>query len=236
MEQLSALHRRLTVQDTAPFVDFAVFVPFGQKALKASRFRTYVLTATGYVTKDLPGPSNFGQWRVCYRLLRTALLMMDAVGLASLHGYEMQVERLSRLYPSAWHLIYSADEVARSAHANRLRYKVLMDIHQMATTMQGHGTMCMRPWRRTTFWQSQVHSPALTWIAHGSHGMPRTPAEQLASSSMQGGMAAIAPPMENDTSTKGGNPRDRKRRRRNSWRKGGNDGESQESSKGQKGD
>ena len=47
LEQLSALQKRLVVQDTAPFVDFAVFVPYGQKALKAARFRTYVLTGSG---------------------------------------------------------------------------------------------------------------------------------------------------------------------------------------------
>ena len=81
LEQLSALQRRIAVQDTAPYVDFALFVPFGHRALKASKFRTYVLTASGYVTKELPGPSNFVQWRTCYRLLRSALIMLDAVGL-----------------------------------------------------------------------------------------------------------------------------------------------------------
>ena len=84
LEQLSALQKRVAVQDTAPFVDFAVFVPYGQRALKAARFRTYVLTGSGYVTKELPGPGNFVQWRTCYRLLKTALLMLDAAGLASL--------------------------------------------------------------------------------------------------------------------------------------------------------
>jgi hypothetical protein len=57
------LQKRLVTQDTAPYVDFAIFVPFGQRASKASKFRTYTLTATGYVTKDLPGPANFTQWR-----------------------------------------------------------------------------------------------------------------------------------------------------------------------------
>lgn len=49
-------------------------------------------------------------------------------GLARLHGYQMAVERLSRTYPTAWHLIYAADEVARSSQSNRPRSKIMMGI------------------------------------------------------------------------------------------------------------
>ena len=58
VEQISALQRRIQVQDTAPFVDFAVWVPYGQRPMKATRFRSYVLTSSGYVTKELPGPRS----------------------------------------------------------------------------------------------------------------------------------------------------------------------------------
>ena len=83
LEQLSALQKCIEKQDTAPFVDFAIYVPFGQRALKASKFRTFVLTSSGYVTKELPGPANFNQWRTCYRLLKTSLLMLGRSGLSS---------------------------------------------------------------------------------------------------------------------------------------------------------
>lgn len=46
------------------------------------------------------------------------------------------------------------------------------------------------------FWQTQVHGPALAWVASGSRGLPKTPAEQIASLTMQGGTAAIAPTVE----------------------------------------
>jgi len=237
LEQLSALQRRISVQDTAPYVDFAIYVPFGHRALKASRFRTYVLTSSGYTTKELPGPATFTQWRTCFRLLRTSLIMLDAVGLAALHGYEMAIERLSRTYPSAWHLIYAADEVARSSQSNRLRSKVLMD--ERAGKPRPDGFNPNRPWdyvyltlaKDETFCRTQVHTPALAWIASGSHGVPKTPAEQLASSSLQGGLAAIAPVMENDTGTKGTPPSNRRKKRK--WGKGGgDDGEDHKPSKG----
>ena len=61
IEQLSALHRRLSTQDVAPFTDFAVFVPYGQRVARASKFRTYILSSNGYTVKELPGPATFVQ-------------------------------------------------------------------------------------------------------------------------------------------------------------------------------
>ena len=238
LEQLSALHRRLSTQDTAPFVDMAIFVPFGQRAMKASKFRTYVLTSTGYVTKEIPGPATFPQWRTCFRLLRTALLMLDATGLAALHGYEMTVERLARIYPSAWHLIYAADEVARSSHSNRIRARAIMNIKAGKVPPEGFDQN--RPWdyvfhalsKDEAFWQSQVHTPALAWIASGSHGTPRTPAEQLASSSLQGGLQAIAPVMDSEHGTRANQGNDRRKRKWSRTTKDGGDGEDPKPTKG----
>ena len=217
IEQLSALHRRINIQDIAPYTDFAIYVPYGQKAARASNYRTHVLTANGYTTKELPGPASFVQWRACYRVLRTSLIMLDAVGLSNLHSYEMLIERLTRLYPSAWHLIYSADELARSAHSNRIRSKVRMEERAgkpPPPTWDPH-----RPWDfvfgmlvlDAEFWQAQVHGPALVWLAAGSKGIPRTPAEQVAAECLQGGMDAITPALEssrNKGTSSGAGPTD----------------------------
>ena len=85
LEQLSALYRRTAIQDMGPYADFGVFVPFGSKALKASKFRTYVLTADGYVTKELQGPANFTQWKACYKVYMMALLMLNIADQAVLY-------------------------------------------------------------------------------------------------------------------------------------------------------
>ena len=201
-EQVSALDKRINTQDISPFVDFGVCVPYGSKALRASRFRSYVLTASGYVTKELPGPATFVQWRASFRILRTALVMLDAASLASLHAYEMTIERLTRTYPSAWHLIYSADELARSSHSNRLRSRMVMDARAGRDVPLAWDPK--RPWdfifnlvaMDDSFWQQQVISPALAWIAPGSQGRPKTPAEQLAAGFMIGGVNAITPQVE----------------------------------------
>ena len=126
IEQLSALKKKIAL-GKPPYCDFGVFVPFGRKALRASKYRTWIPTAEGYVSKELPGPANFTQWRACYRVFTTAMLMLQECALAPLHAYELYVEKLTRLYPDAWHLVYSADEMARSELLSRLRIKINLD-------------------------------------------------------------------------------------------------------------
>lgn len=233
VEQVSALQRRIQIQDSAPYVDFGVWVPYGQRAMKAAKFRTYVLTASGYVTKELPGPSSFVQWRTSFRILRTALIMLDSASLAALHNYEMAIEKMTRTYPTAWHLIYAADELARSAHSNRVRARVQMDIRAGRNPPVNWDQK--RPWDYVftaiaaddNFWHTQVHAPALTWLAAGSRGSPKTPAEQLATAYMTGGVKAITPQVETDAKDDGENLGTRRRPRPNKRRRGDGGGGSE---------
>ena len=109
------------------------------------------------------------------------------------------------------------------------------------------GFVAERPWdfvfgalaRDEQFWQTQVHAPALAWIAAGSHGTPRTPAEQLATGYLQGGLNAISPVMESNQNTKvqsatEPNPYRRKRRRGKADTSAGEDHRSKNAS-GEKG-
>ena len=77
----------------------------------------------------------------------------------------------------------------------------------------GNGTKCSEQFPDESFWQVQVHAPTLAWIAAGFHGVTRTPAEQLASGHMQGGLNAITPVVESYQGTKG-NPTGEPRRRK----------------------
>ena len=100
LEQLSALARRICQQDGAPYTDFGVFVPFGQRALRASWYRTYIHTPEGFTAKELPGPASFVQ---CCLLpgIEVSSHKLDCVSLANIHAYEMHMEKLTRLYPTA---------------------------------------------------------------------------------------------------------------------------------------
>lgn len=100
IEQLSALMKRTIVMDLNPYADFGIFVPYGAKALRASKFRTYTLTPEGYAVKELQGPSTYIQWRSCFRVYTTALLMLNIADLAPLRAYELFVEKLVRQFPT----------------------------------------------------------------------------------------------------------------------------------------
>ena len=45
VEQVSALQRCIQIQDAAPFVDFVIWVPYRQRAVKIAKFRSFVLTS-----------------------------------------------------------------------------------------------------------------------------------------------------------------------------------------------
>ena len=124
MEQLSALSRRVFSLKGAPYADFSVWVPYGKKALRTARFRSYVATLEGFVTKELAGPTNFEMWQASYRVYRTAMVMLNITPLAHLNAYETHIEKMVRFYPGCWHLIVQADDRARSEHLTRLKLRV----------------------------------------------------------------------------------------------------------------
>ena len=225
LEQLSALYQRTSIRDMGPYADFGVFVPFGSKALKASKFRTYVLTAEGYTTKELQGPANFIQWKACFKVYAMALLMLNIADQAVLHAYEAFVERLVRSYPTAWHLIYAAEDQARNGQATRMRMMINMEIKDGGSPPKGWEPS--RPWNtvlrrlpgEAEYWRDQVHNPALTWLAHGARGQPKTPVELYATGHLKEGLEAVHPAMEEggsglDTPKKASNRARREARKR----------------------
>ena len=72
-----------------------------------------------------------------------------------------------------------------------------------------------------SFWHAQVHTPALTWLASGSRGSQKTPAEQLAMGFMQGGLKAIAPNLDHQDKGDGGDFPEKPFRKNNRRRKSG---------------
>ena len=61
-EQLSAMRRRVETLQLSPYADFAVWVPFAKKNLKALKLKTWTMQQDGsFVAKDLPGPPDHTQ-------------------------------------------------------------------------------------------------------------------------------------------------------------------------------
>ena len=186
MEQLSALSRRVFSLKGAPYADFSVWVPYGKKALRTARFRSYVATLEGFVTKELAGPTNFEMWQASYRVYRTAMVMLNITPLAHLNAYETHIEKMVRFYPGCWHLIVQADDRARSEHLTRLKLRVTVG-RSLGLDQPKHYSDD-NPWQTLfrvlidddRYWSDQVYTPATAWLAQGGRGVPVSPAEQTA--------------------------------------------------------
>ena len=63
IEQLSALNKRVRQLDQPPYVDLAVWLPYGRRAMRTAKFRPWIPDGQGsYIAKELPGPANWQQW------------------------------------------------------------------------------------------------------------------------------------------------------------------------------
>ena len=186
-QQLAALNKRVNLQGMAPYVDFSVWLPFGRKALKSQKFRTYFPLGDGsYLMKDLPGPQSFQQWLVSWRVFKTGAIMLGALSLASLQLYERAIEKLVMQWPRVWGLICAAEDKARAERLEKLRRR--FDADEKASRQAPIDWDSTHPWTccfrelalDEEFWNEQVRHPATAWMVSGSRGAPIIPAEAIA--------------------------------------------------------
>ncbi len=198
LEQLSALSKRVKVHKLAPFVDYGVWVPFQKKIWKANKYTTFVMLEDGtFASKLVPGPSCYSHWVASFRVMRTAFIMLDLVSLNGLVKWEAHMERLHQRYPNCWHLLVEAENKARQEHLAKTLVKLKLRIDMGEKPPFGWDKE--EPWNTIwhmvledgEFWQEQLHIPALSWMAKGSKGIQRTPAEEIAASALNGGVLKL---------------------------------------------
>ncbi len=203
-EQLSALHRKVFVLNQPPYADFAVFTPHNKKFLKAMKYRTFLPTMEGgYMAKEVPGPAAHSQWLGSFRVWRTAMLMLEILDLALIQRYELLVGNMVKQLPGCWHLIVSAEDRARSDQLARLQMQATLNLSIGEPVPRGwvDNRPCWGPLFKQLiedhqFWQEHVHSPAMSWLAYGRHGQPKTPAEIMAAATMAGGENSLKAELE----------------------------------------
>jgi len=112
-EQLSALGARIAA-GRAPFVDFAVWGPFGRRAAKLLKYSAQVFVEGQLQTRMMKGPASFESWRSSWKVFRAAMLMHHAAKPSALDGYEEGIRQLAVLFPGGWGTIACADETLRA--------------------------------------------------------------------------------------------------------------------------
>lgn len=149
--RLSALHRKVFMLNQPPHADFSVFTLYNKRFLKAMKYRTFLPTMEGgYISREVPGPASYSQWLGCFRVWKTAVVMLKVIDLALLQRYETHIENLVKLLPGCWHLIANADDRGRSEHMARLQLQVQM-------------------------WMAMGNRHQRAGCAHGRRGRPKTP-------------------------------------------------------------
>ena len=79
--------------DGALYVDFGVFGPYERKLTKVQKWRIFTCLGDGtFLQRDLPGPPTYQGWLAAWRVLKTALLMLNVATLASLEIYGKHIE------------------------------------------------------------------------------------------------------------------------------------------------
>ena len=185
--QVAGLRKRVVVLKQAPYTDFGVWVPFGRRALKQQKFRVYTPLGDGsFLMKEMPGPQNFQQWQACWRVFKTACLMLGIVSLTALLNYEKMIERLVIQWPNAWGLICQAEDKARAEKLEKIRRNFVAEAGRGKTMpadwdADSPWTCCLQTLTRDdTFWSEQVRHPAVSWLAAGGRGAPVAAAEAIA--------------------------------------------------------
>jgi len=173
-DQISALDATLKLNSC--WVDFASWVPFGDRARRREPFRAMTLGPDGKLTmSELRGPGNFDSWLACFLVFKVAMVMCNAINISSLDGYINHIKKLAGLYGSeTWGLLYQADHRARLEQIDRIRRQGAL-LYEAAVRNAGPGAVVVhdfdpnRPWiycfeqlvADNMFWQDQFLNPAI---------------------------------------------------------------------------
>ncbi len=69
---------------SAPYLDFAVWGPYGHRIAKKVQMTGMVIGHKGELKNvEIFGPSSFADGEQCFRVFRTACLMINAVSLST---------------------------------------------------------------------------------------------------------------------------------------------------------
>ena len=129
-----------------------------------------------------------------------ACLMLKVAHERPLDRYQRKIEKLATQWPTAWHLVCLAEDKCRFEHFNRLKSRIEFDISlgRAAPHVWDAGS----PWSAIflkaakddeTCWDDNIRHLAMSWLAHGGRGVPKSREQLVAEAALAGGMAALVP-------------------------------------------
>ena len=114
-DQLGALKHRLA-QGHAPYVDFAIFGPYGSRLQLERKFSAQTFVQGELVTKMVQGTRTVESWLESWHVFSSCMLMLGAANVAVLARYAEGIQYLARRHPNQWGVIMAADQKVRLEH------------------------------------------------------------------------------------------------------------------------
>ena len=161
-EQVSAIAQVLAA-DLNPYADFSLFGPYGRRMLRKLVYLQWIYLPGGkWQRQELAGPPDFAHWWASFRVLRTALLLLDSAATEPLDNYGELLRSFDEMYGSTcWFILYDADVKMRSEHFPRLRRQA----ENGEALPRGVKFNELKPW--AAVWQMAAESE--NWWNHHLH-------------------------------------------------------------------
>lgn len=169
LEQVSALCHTIKAK-RLPYADFSVFGEHGTRIMRKIKLVGLTLDASGkLVTMEITGPPTFEAWENCYRVLCTALNMLNDVSRNSLDDYATTMKDFHQLHGSeVWHILYQADVRMRSERMVRIKMDVIHEHEKAVNAGRSSSFDASRPWdsvwqaavQDSKFWKKEFETPA----------------------------------------------------------------------------
>lgn len=176
-DQLSALAQVIRA-GAAPFADFSIFGPYGQRLLRRQTFTSYQLsTATGeWQKREQPGPADYHAWHQCYKVYRTGMLLLEAADAERLDAYGEHVRSfVTQFSEEAWFIVARADSRMRSEHLDRLRRELRTDPAFGFTEGNPWSACLAKAVKDGDFWNREVVTPATLWLSRAKKEVATNP-------------------------------------------------------------
>jgi len=119
-EQLAAL-RALIASGRVPYVDFAVWGPYGARVARFKKTEAAIFVGNTIVQKRVDGPTSFDAWLASWDLFTVAMVSLGAARLGNLMKYRAGMVQLTRLFPAHWSVLQTTDMILRSERWGRIR-------------------------------------------------------------------------------------------------------------------
>ena len=104
----------------APYVDFSIFGPYGDRIRKRLRFTAQRMQPDGsWAAEEVFGPGSYDKWEESWMVFKTGCVMLGFADPTTLDNYKDKVRLYNQQFPGQWDVLYQADHRARLEHAER---------------------------------------------------------------------------------------------------------------------